>query len=152
MSLVKWEDKDLYDPWGDLKDLQDEINDLFEVDRFPATTGLFDRSLSPALDVIEGDQDFTVRCELPGIEKKDLDVTITSNILTIKGEKKGKTEEGESDYFKKESWSGSFQRTVSLPNTADSEKLSAELKDGILTVKLPKKEEAKPKQISVKIN
>jgi len=152
MSLVKWEDQDLYDPWGDLKSLQDEINDLFEVDRFPATTGLFDRSLSPALDVIEGDQDITVRCELPGIEQKDLDVTITSNILTIKGEKRGKTEEGKSDYFKKESWSGSFQRTVSLPHSADTEKLYAELKDGILTVKLPKKEEAKPKQISVKIN
>lgn len=152
MSLVKWEDKDLYDPWGDLKSLQDEINDLFEVDRFPATTGLFDRSLSPALDVIEGDQDFTVRCELPGIEKKDLDVTIASNVLTIKGEKKEKTEEEKGDYFKKETWSGSFQRTVSLPNSADSEKLSAELKDGILTIKLPKKEEAKPKQISVKIN
>lgn len=149
MALVRWKNKDLYDPWANLKSIQNEINDLFDIDRPPTTTGLFDRSVSPDIDVIEGEQNFTVFCELPGLDPKDVDVSVASNVITIKGEKKGEKEEKQGRFFKKESWSGAFQRTLPLPSSVDVEKIEATLKDGILTVTLPKKEEAKPKQITV---
>ena len=152
MAIVKWKNHDLYDPWEGFRSLQDEINELFDIDRTPAPSGLFDRNISPAIDVVEGDQNFTIRCELPGLEQNDLDLSVVSNVLTIKGEKKDRNKEKQTAYFKKECWSGSFQRTISLPNSADTEKISAVLKDGILSIELPKKEEAKPKQISVKIS
>jgi len=151
MAIVKWKNNDLYNPWDGLKTLQEEINELFEIDRSPSSPGLFDRNISPAMDVIENDQNYVVRCEVPGIELKDMELSIVSNVLTIKGEKKTNDNENQLTFYKKECWTGTFQRTVSLPKSADAEKISAELKEGILTVNLPKKEEAKPKQISVKI-
>ena len=87
MALVKWKNKDLYDPWNGLRTLQDEINELFDIDRSPATPGLFDRNLSPAMDVIEGEENFTVRCELPGIELKDMDLTVFQIFLPLRGRK-----------------------------------------------------------------
>ena len=157
MAIVRWKNRDLAypwdknDPWADFKNLQDEINDLFNIDRYPEATGLFDRSISPAIDVLEEDHQFTVICELPGLNQKDLDVSIASNILTIKGEKKDENINKKGKYYKKESWTGNFQRTLSLPASVDPEKISAQLTDGILTITLPKKEEAKTKQITVNI-
>jgi HSP20 family protein len=100
---------------------------------------------------MESTNDFTVRCELPGLDQKNIDISISSNVLTIKGERKDEKEERNGKYYKKETWSGNFQRTLPLPTQVDTEKISAVLKDGILKVTLPKKEEAKPKQISVNI-
>jgi HSP20 family protein len=151
MALVKWRKNDLYDPWSALDRLQDEINDLFDFGQLPATAGLFDRPVTPAVDILENPGDFKVTCELPGIDQKDIDVSITSNVLTIKGEKKEDRELKEGKYYRKESRTGSFQRTLSLPTSVDSEKINAELKDGILTITLPKKEEVKPKQITVNL-
>jgi len=151
MALIKWKNRDLYDPWSDFRTLQEEINDLFDIDRFPSVSGLFDRTDSPSIDVVEGENEFTVSCELPGMEQKDIDLSIASNVLTIKGEKKDEKEKKSSKYFKRETWSGHFQRTLSLPSSVDAEKVSAQLKDGILTVTLPKREESKPKQIAVNV-
>lgn len=151
MALVKWKDRDLYNYPEDFRFLQDEINELFDVDRVPSSTGLFDRSIYPAVDVLENDQKFMIYCELPGIDQKEIDVSITSNVLTIKGEKKQVTDDHKDNYFRKETWSGNFQRTISLPNLVDTEKVNAEMKNGILIIKAPIKEESKPKQISVKI-
>jgi len=151
MAIIRWKDRDVNDPWSDFKKLQNEINNLFDFDAFPSTTGLFDRSFSPAVDVSENPNGYTVTCELPGLELKDIDVSIASNVLTIKGQKKDEKEEKKGKFFRKESWSGSFQRTLPLPISIDAEKIQAELKDGILSIVLPKKEEAKPKQIAVNI-
>jgi len=151
MAIIRWKDRDLYDPWGDFKKLQNEINSLFDLDRFPATTGLFDRSFSPAVDLVENPQDFTVSCELPGLDQKEIDVSIASNVLTIKGQKKNEREEKKGKYYRKESWSGSFQRTLPLPASVDGDKIKAELKNGILIIVLPKREEAKAKQIAVNV-
>lgn len=151
MSLIKWTNNDLYNPWADFKSLQEEINDLFNMDRLPSAKGLFDRTSSPALDVIEKEHEYTVTCELPGLEQKDLDLSLTSNVLTIKGEKKNEREEKKGKYYRKETWSGSFQRTLSLPVGIDAEKISAQLKDGVLKITLPKTEEVKPKQITVNV-
>jgi len=151
MAIIRWKDRDVYEPWNEFRRLQSEINSLFDFDRLPTTTGLFDRSFSPAIDVIENAGDYTVTCELPGLEQKDIDVSIASNVLTIKGQKKDVHEEKKGKYFKKESWSGSFQRTLPLPTSVEGDKVKAELKEGVLTIVLPKKEEAKTKQIAVNI-
>jgi len=151
MAMIRWKDRDVYDPWHDFKKLQNEINSLFDFDRLPTSTGLFDRSFSPAIDVIENTNDYTVACELPGLDQKEIDVSIASNVLTIKGQKKDEHEEKKGKFYKKESWSGSFQRTLPLPMSVEGDKIKAELKDGVLTIVLPKKEEVKPKQIAVSI-
>ena len=139
MAIVKWKNKNLYDPWAEMRDLQNEINELFNYDRLPNTTGLFDHSVTPPIDFIEKENEYTVSCELPGLEEKDIDVSIASNVLTIKGNKENSREEKKGKYYKKEIWSGSFQRTLSLPTMVDAEKISARLKDGMLLVTLPKK-------------
>jgi len=151
MALVKWKNRSLNDPWEEMRSLQNEINDLFTINRIPTTTGLFDHSVTPSIDFIEEENEFILSCELPGLEESDIDVSIASNILTLKGNKKSQEEQSEGKYYKKETWSGSFQRTITLPHTVDNEKISAEMRNGILQVLLPKKEESKPKQISVKI-
>lgn len=152
MALVKWENRNLYDPWDDMRSLQDEINDLFSNDHLPGKAGLFDRSVTPAIDFIEGENEFIVTCELPGLDEKDMDVSIASNVLTLKGTKNTEVENQKGKYYKKESWTGSFQRTVALPHSVDNEKIGAQLKNGILRIVLPKKEELKPKQITVEIH
>jgi len=151
MALVKWKNRELQDPWADFKTLQDEINQLFNIDRYPAARGIFDRSLSPAMDVIEDQEGYTIHMELPGVDQKDLEITMASQVLTIKGEKGGNKEEKKGKSFRKESWSGSFQRTLPLPNSVDPDKIKADLSKGILTITVPKREEARPKQISVKV-
>lgn len=151
MAIVKWRNRDVADPWRQYRDLQNEINDLFDFSSTSTSTGLFDRKFSPAMDVIEGKDDFTLKCELPGLTEKDLDVTLASNVLTIRGEKKDEKETKKEKFYKKESWSGSFQRTLSVPGTVDSSKISAKMTDGILTVVLPKREEAQVKSIQVKV-
>lgn len=149
MAIIRWKNRDLYDPWNDFKALQKEINNLFDIDQFPSSTGLFDRSVSPAMDVTEDTNEYTVTCELPGLDQNEIDVSVASNVLTIKGEKKREEKKGK--YYKRESWSGTFQRTLPLPSQIDGDKIKAELKDGMLTIVLPKKEEVKPKQIAVNI-
>ncbi|MDC7227374.1 MAG: Hsp20/alpha crystallin family protein [Spirochaetales bacterium] len=151
MAITKLEKHNLYDPLEELKRLQSEINDLFDINSYPSNTGLFERNVSPGMDLIEKDHEFFLVCELPGLSQEDIDMSIASNVLTIKGTKNEEKESSEGTYFRKELWSGTFQRTLPLPRSIDPEKISAELKDGILRVTLPKKEEAKPKQIAVKV-
>ena len=151
MDLVRWTKPELSDPWYEFKRLQEEINDLFNFNRSPATEGLFDRPFSPAVDVVEGPNDYTVVCEIPGVDRKDLDLSITSNVLTIKGEKKHEERSGGKDVYRREMWKGNFQRTISLPSGVETGKdIDAELKNGILTLVIPKREETRPRQISVK--
>lgn len=130
--------------------LREEINRLFDFDSWPESTGLFDRSFSPSLDVVEQDDEFAVTVDLPGVSEKDIDITVANNVLTIRGEKSEEQEE-DGRYYRKETWSGTFQRTVSLPNTVDADKVEASMKNGVLTVHLPKREEAKPRRISVNV-
>ena len=85
------------------------------------------------------------------VEQKDIDVSIASNVLTIIGTKKEEKEEKKGNYYKKESLSGSFQRTLSLPAAVDGEKVAAQLENGFLSISIPKKEESKPKQITVNV-
>lgn len=151
MDLVQWRNGSMMDPIREMERLQDEINDLFSVDRQTGGSGLFDRTVSPALDVVERNDQFVVTCDLPGVELRDLDISVSENVLTIKGEKHDGKEETGRKVYRKETWEGGFQRTLSMPKSIDSARTSASLRNGVLTITLPKREEVRPRQISVKV-
>ena len=149
MALIRWYDRDL-EPVGTYDWLQRQINDLFDFPRFPETQGLFDRRVSPAIDVIEHPDSFTVECDLPGMDQKDIDISIASGVLTIKGEKRTEQKSENRKVYKKETWEGNFQRTISLPSVVDADKVEASFSDGVLKITLPKREDVKAKRIALK--
>ncbi|MBI4429670.1 MAG: Hsp20/alpha crystallin family protein [Ignavibacteriales bacterium] len=106
---------------------------------------------TPAVDITEQDNEYVVKAELPGVHKDDVKITLESNILTIRGEKKQEENVKSENYHRFERSYGSFQRSFKLPATVKASDIDAVYKDGILTVTLPKAEEAKPKQIEVKV-
>jgi HSP20 family protein len=132
--------------------LQSEINRLFDDDWFGEDWDWsgFRGAYVPSVDVEETDDKMLVSCELPGVNKEDLDISVSGNQLTIRGEKKGETEEKSASFHRRERWYGSFSRSLALPEYVDPNKVDAHMKDGILTITVPKKEEVKPKQISIK--
>jgi HSP20 family protein len=113
--------------------------------------GLFDRSISPEIDVVETEEGFEVYCDLPGVEEKDMDISLAANVLTIKGEKRPPERQVEAKTYRREDWSGTFQRTLSLPKTVEPDSVEARLKDGVLTVTLAKRAEAKTRKIDIKV-
>ena len=133
---------------GRLTDLRDEIDRLFEAPL--ARTSEF-TDWTPAFDVYEEKDNFVVKAELPGMKKEEINVSLQDGTLIISGERKGETKSEEAEVYRAERYFGKFQRTVSLPATVAVNNVKAEYKDGILTVTLPKSEEAKPKQIEVKV-
>jgi HSP20 family protein len=128
-------------------------DDLF--DRFLYGWPNFDRDAdiawSPRVDVRENDKEITIDVELPGIDKKDVKVEVKDNTLSISGERKGEKKTKDNDYCRIERHYGKFERTFSLPDTVLSDKTSAEYKDGVLTLTLPKSEKALPKEISIDV-
>jgi HSP20 family protein len=149
----------MWDPASELDRIRREIDEMFDpaARRFfsqdPWGYGLFDREVSPAMDMVENEDGFLVSVDLPGVEKKDLEISVADNVLTVKGEKKAASEKKDenSRFYRKESWEGSFQRTISLPQGVDAAKIDAKMHDGVLQISLPKREEAKPKQIAVSV-
>lgn len=104
----------------------------------------------PSLDIIDRDAEIVVKAEMPGIEKKDLEISLTDNLLTIKGQTSREKKEEKGDYYRRELSSSSFARSVTLPGAVDSSKATANLKDGVLEITLPKTEGSKRRSISVK--
>jgi len=151
MDLVRGKQVKNLDPMGEFERLQNEINNLFNFD-YQGNRGLFDRPASPPVDVIEKADLLLIRCDMPGISKDDLDLSLARNVLTIKGEKK--SEEGKEDAkkYRNETWSGVFQRTISLPDSVDPNKVEADLHDGVLEITIAKREEVKPRHIDVKVS
>ncbi len=146
MAVVRW------DPFRDLSMLQDRMNRLFEdVGRSgwrhdePAATTTW----SPAVDIFETDGDIVVKAELPGMDRKDITLHLENNILTLKGERRFEKETKEENYHRVERAYGGFSRAFSIPATVDEEKIRADYKDGVLKIILPKKDQAKPKQIKI---
>jgi len=105
----------------------------------------------PLTNVVEKDDGYSITIELPGVKKEDVKITLVENSLTIKGEKKKEEKVEDKNYYRMERTFGSFQRTFHLPNEVDASKVKASFKDGILNISLVKKEEAKPKEISIKV-
>lgn len=152
MNIVRRRRNDVWDPMSELDRIRQELDSWFEpTPRRFFSDGLFDEGFSPAMDVVENDDGFLVSIDLPGVDRKDLDISVADNVLTVKGEKNDASEQKESKYYRKESWEGSFQRTLALPHGVDAEKIEAKMRDGVLAISLPKKEEAKPKQIAVNV-
>jgi len=152
-GLMRWQRPELAWPeFGRLTDLRDEIDRLFET---PLTElARSSRLLSgwtPALDVWEDKDNVFVRAELPGMKREDIDVSLHNDMLSISGERKQETKEEGSEVYRSERFFGRFQRTVTLPTTVASDKVKAQYVDGILTITLPKAEEAKPKRIDVNV-
>jgi HSP20 family protein len=107
-----------------------------------------ERSFSPAVDIYEAHENLVFTCELPGFEKEDIEINVDNGRLTISGERKFEEQEGR-DYHRLERWYGKFFRSFQLPTTVDVNNISANLKNGVLTVSVPKREEARPRQIEV---
>lgn len=105
----------------------------------------------PSLDVAETKNEIVVKAEVPGMESKDIDISLSDGVLTIKGEKKQEKEEKEEDYHLIERSYGSFTRSVQLPTKVRSDKIQASYKNGVLTITLPKSEEIKKKEVKIKV-
>ncbi|HTR42437.1 MAG TPA: Hsp20/alpha crystallin family protein [Pseudomonadales bacterium] len=133
---------------GRLTDLRDEIDRLFEAPLSRTSEFL---GWTPAFDVYEEKDNYVVKAELPGMKKEDISVSLHDGNLIISGERKGETKGEGTEVYRAERYFGKFQRAVSLPALVAANQVKAEYKDGILTVTLPKSEEAKPKQIQVDV-
>ena len=152
MNLVRRRNPAMMNRETGLDHLQRNINRLFDWDwdwdrEFDPFGGLS----APAIDLVEENDSFLVTCDLPGVEKGDLDISVSGNVLTIKGEKKDTRENLEGRYYRRETWSGTFQRSMTLPETVDPNKIDAQMRNGVLKLTLPKKEEVKPRQITVNV-
>ena len=144
--LTRWE------PFREFSTLQDRMNRLFrETQGNTQDESLASSSFAPAVDVYEDEHNVTLKIEVPGIDEKDIDVRIENNTLTVHGERKIEKEEKEENYRRVERQYGSFTRTFNLPPTVDPEKVRADYDKGVLQITLPKKAEAKPKQIKVNV-
>ena len=108
-------------------------------------------SWAPAVDIYENEHELVVKADLPDVKPEDLDIRVENNILTIRGERKFEKKVDEQNYLRVERSYGSFARSFALANTVNSEAIKAEYKDGVLTLTIPKREEAKPKQIKVNV-
>jgi HSP20 family protein len=140
-----------FEPFRGAATFQDQINRLF--------SEAFDRSSdeanltpwAPAVDIFETEQELVVKADLPDIKPEELDIRVENNILTIRGERKFEKKTEEKNYLRVERSYGSFSRSFSLANTVNTEAIKAEYKNGVLTLSVPKREEAKPKQIKVQV-
>jgi HSP20 family protein len=108
-------------------------------------------SWAPAVDIYEQDGNIVLKAELPGVDAKEVDIRLENNVLTLRGERKLDGEVKRENYHRVERSYGSFTRSFTLPTVVDQEKIKAEYRDGVLRVTLPKREEAKPKQISIAV-
>jgi HSP20 family protein len=137
-------------PLRELARVQEEMSRALSDERlFPAGESV---GWTPSCDIYEDGEELLVRAELAGVEPKDVDIRFENGVLTLKGERKLELEEKRENYHRVELSYGTFTRAFSLPASIDSEKIRAESKHGVLLVHLPKKPEAKPKSIQVKVN
>ncbi len=148
MAIVRW------DPFRDLAEVQERVNRV--LGEFYGGRGQDDvmrrGTWIPPVDIYEGtNHEMVIKAELPDIKREDIDIRVEDNTLTISGEKKLDEDIRQENYHRVERAYGTFTRSFSLPATIDTEKVNAEYKNGVLVIKLPLREEAKPKQIQVKV-
>ena len=145
-----------FEPFRDFATLHDRIDRLFEggLERLRADWGgeaLEGTSWLPAVDIVETENDIVLRADLPGVDPKEVEIQVQNGMLTLKGERKFESDVKEDDYRRVERLYGSFLRSFALPQTVDPNSVAAEYRNGVLEVKLPKRPEAKPKQIKVAV-
>lgn len=140
MSLIKW------DPFRDFNRLPNRFGDFFGKGwELPASTTAW----NPSVDIFENDNEVVVKAELPGMDAKDIEVRLENNVLMLKGERHFEKEAKEENYHRIEREYGTFSRSFALPTAVNGDKVTAEYKDGVLKITLPKKEEIKPKPIKI---
>jgi HSP20 family protein len=142
-AMTRW------NPFRDLYGMRKEMDKIFTryEDDAPTQTGAW----CPAVDIYETEEKLVLTAELPGIEKENVKINLENSILTIAGERKFSDDVKNDSYHRVERSYGSFYRSFTLPSRIDNEKIEAKFKDGVLEIVLPKKEEAKPRQIEVKV-
>ena len=150
MAIVRWE------PFRDLMSLQDRMNRLFDESYRGNRTGDADEwalggSWAPAVDIYEQDGNIVMKAELPGVDPKAVDIRLENNTLTLRGERKLDKEVKQDSYHRVERSYGAFSRSFTLPTVVDQGNIKAEYRDGVLKLTLPKREEAKPRQIQINV-
>src|SRR5436309_2637820 len=145
-TMNRWEQ-----PFRGATTLQEQINRVFGdvMGRTGEESNL--TPWAPAVDIYETENELVVKADLPDVNPQDLDIRVENNVLTIRGERKFETKVNEENYLRIERAYGSFSRSFSLANSVKSEAIKADYHDGVLTLSLPKREEAKPKQIKVNV-
>lgn len=145
MAIVKYTPFSGFEPFPGLKAFEDTMNRLF-------TEPNGDRPWVPAVDIRENEQELVLTADVPGLKFEDIDVRIENGTLSVKGERKFESSNEKNGWHRVERRYGAFQRVFDLPDTVETEGVKADYKNGVLTVVLPKKEIAKPKQIKVQVN
>ena len=146
MNLIRWQ------PFSDMVTLRQAMDRLFEDSFVRPTrfTSLFGEGAEMPIDIYQTDEDVVVKASVPGIKPEEVEITITSDTLTIKGETKTEEEVKKENYFRKERSYGAFSRSILLPSSLQTDKAEATFENGVLTLTIPKAEESKPKQIKIK--
>lgn len=154
-GLTRWEPLSRFSPWKELEEMEKRLSTIFGR---PSATGSGEKKeamavaeWSPLVDISEDEKEYVVKAEIPEMKKEDIKINVHDDVMSISGERKYEKEEKGKKYHRVERAYGSFMRSFTLPEDADGSKVSAEYKDGVLKVHLPKSEKAKPKAIEVKI-
>jgi HSP20 family protein len=144
-----------WDPFKEMNELNKRLNSLFTLSPSRQSDGKEAMTVAewlPLVDITEDDKQYLIKAELPEVKKEEVKVTVENGVLTLSGERKFEKEEKDKKYHRIERAYGSFTRSFTVPDDADDSKVSAEFKDGVLTVRLAKDEKARPKSIEVKVS
>jgi len=140
MALIRWE------PARELRDMNRLFNTLFE-----PSAGAVMRRWSPAMDLVETEDNYVLRADLPGVSEGDVKIELDDNVLTISGERKSAHKEAKEGYYRVERAYGSFSRTLTLPEGVDADAISASFDRGVLEVNVPKPEQRKPRRVEIAV-
>ncbi len=160
MTLTRWQRPDFGNlhPFRRMANLRDEVDNLLSLAlghlNANSENGQESQLLEgwfPAVDVYEDKDNLLVKAELPGLKKEDIEISLQDGYLTLAGERKEETRKKDGDVYRSERWTGRFHRSISLPFQVQTDKITAAYNEGLLTVTLPKAEEAKPKQIQISV-
>ena len=146
MAIVRWQ------PFSDLMSLRQAMDQLME-DSFvrpSRSVGVMNREIQPLIDMYQTKDELVVKATVPGVKEDDIEINIADDVLTIKGKAEGRQEVKDEDYLYREHYHTSFARSIGLPGSLKTEKAEASTDDGVLTIRIPKAEEAKPKKVEVK--
>jgi HSP20 family protein len=148
MALIRWE------PAREINSFQQEMNRLFSSFFDTASTGAPAggvRRWIPAMDVVETDEHFVLRADLPGMSEQDVDLSLEDNVLTVSGERKAEHEERREGYYRVERASGAFSRSLTLPEGVEGDAIAATFDKGVLEVRIPKPEARKPRKLQIQV-
>jgi HSP20 family protein len=145
MPLIRWE------PAREVNTLQNEMNRLFNTFFDTPNGGNTGRRWLPPMDLVESEDDFVLQADLPGLSESDVNIELEDNVLTISGERKAQHEERNEGYYRLERASGSFSRSLTLPEGVDPEAIKASFDKGVLEVRIPKPEARKPRKVSISV-